>query len=147
MPPIDHDPSQFTLTPLAAPLLPAQIADNLEDFVLDSGSDAAQETRSCGRRRKGRTWEAKSSLCLQMFRLDNELERIIEDNDESSNCFECESSEGESSEEGDKEDLGCTVSSCALSSWAFKSKSRDYSLKDTEEERQSTIDLSIVDYS
>lgn len=31
--------------------------------------------------------------------------------------------------------------------WIVKAKSKDYSLRDTEEEQQSTIDISIVDYS
>lgn len=34
-----------------------------------------------------------------------------------------------------------------FSQWALRAKSKDYSLRDTEEELQSTIDISIVDYS
>lgn len=73
--PIDHDPTQFLLTPLNGALSPPQINDLLDDFVLDAG---VVEQKSHSRRRKCRQ-EAKFSLSLPMFRLDSELERIMED--------------------------------------------------------------------
>lgn len=67
---------------------------------------------------------------------------------------DCENSEGElqlsshsDSEEPSEEDLGNTISSCGFNQWALRVKSHDYSLKDHSEEQQSTIDISMVDYT
>jgi hypothetical protein len=141
--PIDHDPTQFLLTPLANPLPHPELNDLLDDFVLD----APLEAKPSNRRRRARR-EARASLGLPMFRLDCELERIVEEEaseidsnlSSDSDCFSEEADE-------DEEDMGNTLSSCAYVHWALRAKSRDYSLRDTEDEQQSTIDISIVDYS
>jgi hypothetical protein len=141
--PIDHDATQFILTPLAGPRPAPQAHDLLEDFVLDS---APLPARPAPRRRRSRR-EPRWSLALPLFRLDSELERIVEDEYEGSDVDSRLSSESESEVEEEEEDLGNTLSSCGFSQWAFRAKSKDYSLRDTEEELQSTIDISIVDYS
>jgi hypothetical protein len=82
-----------------------------------------------------------------MFRLDSELERIVENDYEGSDVQSNLSSESDFSQSDSEEDLGNTLSSCAFSQWTFRGKSKEYSLRDTEEEGLSTIDLSVVDYS
>lgn len=52
-----------------------QINDLLDDFVLDS---VPQDSKPANKRKRSRR-EARNSLSIQMFRLDCELERIIED--------------------------------------------------------------------
>jgi hypothetical protein len=78
--PIDHDPSHFTLTPLAGALPLSELDDLLDDFVLDSGPAPPKPTH---RRRRSRR-NPSSPLGLPMFRLDCELERIVEDEGEGS---------------------------------------------------------------
>lgn len=129
------------LTPLAGALSHHDPEDLLDDFVLDSGPAPPKPSR----RRSRRT--PPSPLGLAIFRLDCELERIVEDDCENSEAESQLSSHSDSEEPSEEEDLGNTLSSCGFSQWALRAKSRDYSLKDHSEEQQSTIDISLVDYT
>lgn len=44
--PIDHDPSQLTMTPIASSLNPDKIEDFMEDFMLEPFDQFALEPKS-----------------------------------------------------------------------------------------------------
>lgn len=143
--PIDHDPSQFMLTPITSGLIRQEIEDIMEDFILDSNEAYLYESKSEGKRRKRTRCYHRDSMALKMFRLDCELERIIEDEDENSYCS---LSEDDSESEEVSEDEHCFGNSNTMFSlWTTKNKSKDSSHRDTEEEKQTAIDLAAVDYS
>ena len=59
------------MTPLSGALISLEINDLMEDFILDSGVSNDIESKSECRKKKGKRYDYKSSLSLQMFRLDS----------------------------------------------------------------------------
>ena len=72
----------MTLTPITSGLIRQEIQDIMDDFILDGPEHDASKDLLMKKRKKNKKASSTESLSLHIFKIESELDKIIEDNEE-----------------------------------------------------------------